>query len=164
MPASRTSISAAGTRCAACSDSASAGVAKRFLQQVEAALEQHVVDREGDEDANDVSVDTAGEEDEAAVTRRRRHCFGKFGPRLGELEREHRAEAAHLADRRIACRELLEARADHNAELFGALPESVALHLAEHFDRRHAGEGIAAERPAQTACGDAVDELRAASR
>ena len=49
------------------SDSASAGVAKRFLQQVESALEQRVVDREGHEDANDVSVDTAREQDEAAV-------------------------------------------------------------------------------------------------
>src|SRR6266550_5441064 len=110
MPASRTSISAGGTGCAADSDSASAGVAKRFLQQVEAALEQHVVDREGHEDANDVSVNTAREEDQAAVTCRRRHGLGEIGRELGELEREHGAEAAHLADSRIACGELLQAR------------------------------------------------------
>src|SRR5882724_5388381 len=79
MPSSRTSISAAGIGCAAGSDSASAGVAKRFLQQVEAALEQWVVDREGDEYANDVSVDTAREEDQAAVTGSRRHGFGQVG-------------------------------------------------------------------------------------
>src|SRR5438128_2603378 len=146
MPASRTSISAAGMGCAAGSDSASAGVAKRFLQQVEAALEQHVVDREGDEDTNDVSVDTAREEDQAAVTCRRRHCLGQVGRGLGELEREHRAEAAHLADSGIARRELLEARADPRAELFGVLPEAVALDLTEHLHRRDAGEGAPAER------------------
>src|SRR2546427_13280293 len=56
MPASRTST-AAGMGCAAGSDSASAGVAQRFLPQFEPALEQRVVDREGDENANDVSVD-----------------------------------------------------------------------------------------------------------
>src|SRR5712691_3482104 len=104
MPASRTSISAAGMECAAGSDSASAGVAKRFLQQVEPALEQRVVDREGDKDTNDVSVDTAREEDQAAVTCRRGHGLGQVGRRLGQLEGEHGAEAAHLADGCIPCR------------------------------------------------------------
>src|SRR5438876_8442544 len=151
MPASRTSISAAGMGCAAGSDSASAGVAKRFLQQVEAALEQHVVDREGHEDTNDVSVDTAREEDQAAVTCRRRHGLGQVGRRFAELEREHGAEAAHLADGRIACGELLQARADPRTELVGALPEEVTLDLAEHLDRCDAGEGVPAERTAETA-------------
>src|ERR1700704_5288777 len=51
IPVSRTLSPAAGMGGAAASDSASAGVAKRFLQQVEPALEQCVVDRQGDEDA-----------------------------------------------------------------------------------------------------------------
>src|SRR4051812_33480420 len=111
-PWSRTSISAAGMECAERSDSASACVAKRFLQQVESALEQRVVDREGDEDANDVSVDTAGEQDEAAVTCRRRHRLRQVRRRLGELESEHRPEAAYLADGGIPGCEQLEASTD----------------------------------------------------
>src|SRR5882724_9654420 len=105
MPVSRTSISPAGMGRAAGSDSASAGVAKRFLQQVETALEQRVVDREGDEYANDVSVDAAREEDQAAVTCRRRHGLGQVGRRLDQLEGEHGAEATHLADGCIPSRE-----------------------------------------------------------
>src|SRR5256885_6196697 len=120
MPWSRTSISAAGMECAADSGSASARVAKRFLQQVESALEQRVVDREGDEDANDVSVDTAREEDEAAVTCRRCHRLGQVRRRLGELESEHRPKAAHLADGRIPGGEQLEASPDSRAQLVGA--------------------------------------------
>src|SRR5206468_12537926 len=117
MPVSRTSISAAGMGCAAGSDSASAGVAKRFLQQVEPALQQRVVDREGDENANDVSVDTAREEDEAAVTRGGCHRLGQVGRRLGELEGEHWAEAAHLSDGCIPGCEKFEAGPDPGAEL-----------------------------------------------
>src|SRR6476660_7783879 len=124
MPVSRTSISAAGMGCAADFDSASAGVAKRFLQQVEAALEQHVVDREGDEDTNDVSVDTARKEDQAAVTGSRSHGLRPMGRGLSELEREHGPEPAHLADSRIARGKLLEPRADSHTELLGAPPES----------------------------------------
>src|SRR5947208_13159091 len=138
IPASRTSISAAGTGCAAGSESASAGVAKRFLQQVEPALEQWVVDRQGHEDANHVSVDTAREEDEAAVTCRRRDGFGQVGRRLGQLEGEHGAEPAHLAYGRIPCCELLEAGADSRTELFGPLAERIAFNLAENFDGRDA--------------------------
>src|SRR2546428_996527 len=123
MPASRTSISAAGMECAAGSDSASAGVAKRFLQQVEPALEQRAVDREGDEYANHVSVDTAREEDEAAVTCSRRHGFGQVGRRRRQLEAEHGAESAYFAHCCIACCELLETGADSRSELFGTLPE-----------------------------------------
>src|SRR3989442_9958535 len=138
MPASRTSISAAGMESAAGSDSASAGVAKRFLQQVEPALEQRVVDREGDENANDVSVDTAREEDEAAVTRGGRHRLGEVGRRLGELEREHGAEAAHLSDGCIPGCKLLQASPDPGAHLLGPLAERVALHLPGNLDGRHA--------------------------
>src|SRR5712691_280324 len=159
MPASRTSISAAGMECAAGSDSASAGVAKRFLQQVEPALEQRVVDREGNENANDVSVDTAREEDEAAVTRCGRHRLGEVGRRLDELEGEHGAEAPHLADGRVPGCELLEASPDPGAQLLGPLPECVALHLAEHLDRRDAREWVAAECPAEPTGRDAVDQL-----
>src|SRR6266550_3632806 len=130
MPASRTSISAAGMGCSAGSDSASAGVAKRFLQQVEAALEQRVVDREGDEDANHVSVDTAGEEDQAAVTCSRRHGFGQVGRRLDQLEGEHGAEPPHLAYGCVPRCELLEAGADPRSKLVGPLAEPIAFHLA----------------------------------
>src|SRR6266576_4213298 len=151
MPVSRTSISAAGMGCSAGSDSASAGVAKRFLQQVEAALEQRVVDREGDEYANHVSVDTAREEDQAAVTCRRRHCFGQVRRRLGQLEGEHGAEPAHLAYGCIPCCKLLEAGADSRSEIVGPLSERIAFHLAENFDGRDARERVAPEGPAEPA-------------
>src|SRR6266511_3295157 len=162
MPSSRTSISAAGMGCAAGSDSASAGVAKRFLQQVESTLEQRVVDREGDEDANDVSVDTAREEDQASLTCRRRHRLGQVGRRLRQLESEHGPEAAHVADGRVPGCEQLEASADPGAQLVGALAERVALHLAEHFDRGNARERIAAEGAAEPAGRDTVDQRRSA--
>src|SRR4051794_10478260 len=65
IPVRRTSISAAGMGSVDGSDSASAGVAKRFLQQVQPALEQGVVDRQRHQDANHVAVDTARKENEA---------------------------------------------------------------------------------------------------
>src|SRR4029077_14659223 len=100
IPSSRTSISAAGTRCDAGSVSASAGVAKRFLQQVQPALEERIVDREGHKDANHVPVDTARKQEEAAVACGRGHRLRELRGGVRQLESQHRPEPANLPDRR----------------------------------------------------------------
>src|SRR5438093_13499643 len=74
------------------SDSASVGVAKRFLQQVEPAPEKRVVNRERHEDADHVAVDAAREQDQTAFARRSRDRLREVRARVGQLEGEHRAE------------------------------------------------------------------------
>src|SRR6185312_4492214 len=54
--------------------SGSVRVAKRFLQEAEPALQQFVVDRERHEDADDVAIHAAGEQDEPALAGRRRYA------------------------------------------------------------------------------------------
>src|SRR5580765_4987284 len=163
IPSSRTSIAAAGTRCGAESASASAGVAKRFLQQVQPALEERIVDREGHEDANHVPVDTARQQDEAAVTCGRRHRLRELRGGVGQFEREHRPEPANLADGGIACRELLEARTNADAQIVRALAEPLACNLAEDLDRRRTGEGVPSEGAAEPAGWNRIHQLGRAS-
>src|SRR6266540_91647 len=76
--------------------SGSTCVAKRLLQQIESAVELLVGDRERHEDADHVAVDPAGEENEAALACNRSDTGSEVGRLLRELEREHRAEPAHL--------------------------------------------------------------------
>src|SRR5580765_4302786 len=159
IPSSRTSISAAGTRCGAESVSASAGVAKRFLQQIKPALEERVVDREGHEDANHVPVDTARQQDEAAVTCGRGHRLRKLRGGVGQLEGEHRPEPANLADRGVARRELLEASTNADAQVVGALAEPFACDLAQDLGRRGTGEGVPSEGPAEASGRNRVHQL-----
>src|SRR5207253_3081898 len=94
-PARRTS----GVVCAVCGAagvSGSACVAKRFLQQLEPVLELLVGDRERNEDADHVTVDAAGEQDEAARAGGSGYCRRDIPRRLRQPEREHRPHAAHL--------------------------------------------------------------------
>src|SRR6058998_3801639 len=95
MPVSRTAGVAAG---ACCAGSAGACVAKRFLQDGESPLELLVRRREWRQEADHVAVQAAREDDQPLLARGGGHGAGRVGTLFGELEREHRAEAADLAD------------------------------------------------------------------
>ena len=79
---------------------------------------------------------------------------------LHELEREHRAEPADLADGVDASRNRLEARPDPLADLVGAPAEVLARDLVQNGQRRRAGERVPAEGAAEAAGRDGVDDLR----
>src|SRR5207244_8540272 len=91
--------------------------AKAALEDVEAAFELLVADRERDQDADHVAVDAAREEHQPLLARLPRDTRRLLAVLLGQLEGDHRAEPAHLgAGRRHRVQPLAQARGD----LFGA--------------------------------------------
>src|SRR4051794_39144278 len=120
MPLSRTAGLAASRSSAAL---AGACVAKGFLQDPETALQLLVRGRERREQADHVAVEAAREQHEPLLPRCRRDRFGGVAALLCQLEREHRAEAAHLADDRMPRRDLVEPRAEEARDLLRAFAE-----------------------------------------
>ena len=136
--------SGAVSRPAAGSVAACACVAKRLLQELEPAVELLVRDHERDEDAYDVAVQAAGEEDEPALPRRLRGGLGERRgrplrlPILDELDRAHGAEAAHFADGLHPAGDGLERRANPPAHLVGPRAELIRRDLVEDGQRGRA--------------------------
>src|SRR3954447_17367656 len=93
-----------------------ASVAKCLLQQAEPALELLVRCGQRRQEPDHIPVEAAREEEQPLVERGRRRCLRRVGCRLAELERQHRAETAHLADDRLARCDLLESRPQERAE------------------------------------------------
>src|SRR5438105_13068683 len=91
--------------------------AKTSLQDVEALLELLVADREGDEDADDVAVDAAREEHQPLLAGLAGDACRLVARLLGQLERHHRADPAHLG---AGGRHRLEPLAQATAELLRA--------------------------------------------
>ena len=142
---------------------------------VEPAVEILVGRDERDEDADDVAVQAAREKDQAALARgRRRRASRASAPAPSsrgrdELEREHRAEPAHLADRRPRARRSPRAAPQPRAELRPRAPEVRGRDLVEHGeplprtragcrrtcrrDRRGAAASITSARPVTAASG-----------
>src|SRR5262249_25389614 len=145
--------------------SAGAGVDKRLLQDLETPGEIVVVDDQRDEDADHVAVRAAREEDQASLSGVRGRLLGELRGRLlalavgDELEGEHRAEAAHLADLVDAARDLVQPRAQVVAELLGVRAELVLGDLVEHRYGRRAGNRVSAERSAEAAGLGSVHDL-----
>src|SRR5205085_11177515 len=86
---------------ASVSGAVGASVAKCLLQQAEPALELLVRCGQRRQEPDDVAVEAAREEEQPLLEGgcRRRLC--RLRGRLAQLEREHRAEAAHLTDERL---------------------------------------------------------------
>src|SRR4051794_18863590 len=119
--------------------------AKAPLQDVETALELFVTDREGDEDADHVAVDAAREEQQALLAGLARDPGRLVTILLRQLERHHRAEAAHLgAVGRHRGQALVQAAADR----LGA--RAPVLDGVEDRERGRARQRIAAEGAAET--------------
>ena len=104
----------------------------------------------GDEDADAVAVDAAGDEQEAAArappstTALGELGLGLLRGRVGdELDRQHRAEAAHVADRGPALLPGEHARADRLAEPRRALDEALLVDHVEHGERRRLRDRVA---------------------
>src|SRR3954467_12346517 len=66
------------------------------LQDVEPLVQFFVADREWDEDAYDVPVDAAGEQQQPLLARLARDAARLVACALGQLDRDHRSDAAHL--------------------------------------------------------------------
>ena len=75
----------------------------------------------------------------------------KVIPFLDELDADHAAEAAHIADAVVFREPFLVARHDLLADGEGAVGEVVALHDLDGLERGRAGERVAAERAADRA-------------
>src|SRR5262245_7804943 len=106
------------------SATALAGGVKRLLQELEAAVEILVADRERREQADHVPVEAAGEEQQAALEGGRDDRRGAVRRAFGELERQHRPEPAHLADLRPRGGERIEPRPHRLAEPLGRRAEA----------------------------------------
>src|SRR6478752_9253957 len=112
---------------------------KTALEDVEAALEIGVRDRERDEDADDVAVEPAREEHQPLFARRRRDPRRLLTGLLRQLDRDHRAEPAHLGARG---RHRLEPLAEPPADLLR--PRARLLERVEDRVRRRTGDRVAA--------------------
>src|SRR3954452_18177871 len=128
--------------------------AKAALEDVEAALELVVANRKGDEDADHVAVDAAREEQQATLAGLARDSRRLLPVLLGQLDRDHGAEAAHL--RPLGC---------HRGDQFLQSPPDClgararALERVEDRERRGTGERVAAERPAEAPGRDGVHQV-----
>src|SRR5687768_17781966 len=90
---------------------APASGAKRLLQDGEPLVELVGRDVERREQPDDVPVEPAGEKDEPALESGVDDGLGTIARPFRELERQHRAEPANLADHRVSGRDIVEARA-----------------------------------------------------
>src|SRR5262249_19579493 len=134
MPLRRTAGTAAGRSSAG---SAGACVANRLIQDRQATLQLFVSGRERRQQTDHAAVEAAREEHEAVLTRACRECLRRVAVALGQLEREHRAEAPHLADdRRVPGGDLVEPRAEKGRDLLGALAEARCCQLVEDGECR----------------------------
>src|SRR5436190_17814904 len=120
MPLSRT----AGSPVSSMSGAVGASVAKCLLQQVEPAFEILVARGQRREEPDYVSVEAAREEEQPLLERGRGRRLRGVGGRLAQLECEHRAEPAHLADQRLPGGDLLESRSQEGAHAVGAVGEA----------------------------------------
>ena len=136
--------------------------AQRGLERVEPVGQVAVLDRDRRQQPDHVAVEPAREQQQPALTRGGDHGGGQLRLRRAvrdELEREHRAEAAHVADAFELAGEALQPRADLAAERLGAGAERRRRDRVEHDRRGGAGDRVAAERAAQPARPDGVHQL-----
>ena len=129
----------------------------------EALVELVRRDVERGQQADDVAVEAAGEEDEAALEGGVDDRLRAIRRALGELEGEHRAEPAHLADLRVRARRGRRAARGASSPSSPRAGEELGLgDDVEHGERGGARERIAAERPTETAGRHRVHDLGAA--
>ena len=115
-----------------------------------------------------VPVDTGLQQQQPALHRGVDHGLGELGRGLlrravgDELDREHRAEAAHLADRREALLPGEHAGAQRLADRDGALAEALLVDHVEDGERGGVGDRVADVRAADGAVVRRVHDLRLA--
>src|SRR4029077_17744668 len=124
---------------------------ERLLEQGQALFQLLVRHGQGGKEPDDVPVEATGKEEQAALEGHIDDRLGAIGRPLGELERDHRAEPAHVPDRRMRRRERVEPCTQRLAKPCGALEELRLAHRLEHGDGGRARERVAAERPAEAA-------------
>src|SRR5213595_176601 len=105
MPLRRT---AGASSTGAVSGALGASVAKCLLQQDEPALELFVGCGERREEPDDVPVEAARKQEQSLLERGRSRRLRGVRRRLTQLDRQHGAEAAHLAYQWLPRRDLLE--------------------------------------------------------
>src|SRR4051812_48354725 len=126
------------------------------LQDVEPLVQFLVADRERNEDADDVSVDPAREQQQSLLARLAGDAARLLAGPLGQLDGDHRTDPAHL---RAFGRHRVEASAELRADLFCA--RALTLERIENRDRRRARERVAAECAAEAAGRNGVHDLGA---
>ena len=123
-------------------------------QASERLVQLRIGDHERAEDADAVRVDAGLQQQQAAPCGLLGHPRGELGRGLlrrgilDELDREHRAEPADVADLRMALLPRRHPAADGLADAAGALDEALVLEDVEHGERRRLRDGIADVRAA----------------
>src|SRR5215469_15871431 len=150
-PPMRAWIGGARSGAAAELRSACHGLLERALHDLEALLDNFIGGGERHEDARHISVDAAGEEDQAVLEALLRPALGEAcrgllgGAVLYQFDRDHAPETAHLADagEAIAGGELVHAPHDTLADLGTALEQVFLLEYLQDRERAGAGNRIA---------------------
>src|SRR5436305_594346 len=116
--------------------------AKSLLENGQSPLELLVGRRERRQQADDIAVQPARQEDEALLAGRGRDGARRVAVLLAQLEREHRTEPAHLADDvAVRRRDRVEPGAKQCRDLVRALPEARRGQLVEHREAGSARDG-----------------------
>ena len=141
---------------------------ERVFPDGERLVELGVGEHERAEDADRVAVHAGLQQQQPSLHRRVDHGLGELGRGLlrravgDELDREHGAEAAHVADGREALLPGEHPRAQRLADRDGALAEALLVDHVEDGERRGLGDGVADERAADGAVVRRVHDLRLA--
>src|SRR6476469_6987870 len=138
-------------------DEVSDGGGERLLEDVETLAEQLVARGERRQEAEDVAVRAARQGDETVGVAGLVDGAGQGGiggqvaGTVDELDGEHGAATADVANLRVLLREGLEARAEEGLDLLGAAAEVLLLHRLDGPERGGAGDGVATVGAAEAA-------------
>src|SRR6476469_602697 len=149
-------------------DEVSDGGGERLLEDVETLAEQLVARGERRQEPEDVAVRAARQGDETLgvaglVDGAGQRGVGREVARaVDELDREHGAATADVADLRVLLGERLEARHEEGLDLLGAAAEVLLLHRLDGTECGRTGDRVAAVGAAEAAGVDRVHDVRAA--
>ncbi|CAM2137885.1 hypothetical protein PT2222_100011 [Paraburkholderia tropica] len=143
------------------------GFLDRLFEDRERFVEHVVLDRQREQEAHDVRVHAANQQQQAAVQRGGLHALREVGvgvarARLAEFDGVHRARAAHVGDLRHFRLHRVELGLELVAELRGALAELFFFDDLDHRVRRRHGQRVARVRAAEAAGRCRVHDFRAA--
>ena len=136
-----------------------------LLDDAQGVAKEVLADDERGQEAQDVAVGTRGQHQHALGRAERRHLGRHLGRRLlrpwsHELDRDHRATAADVADDGVARLQVAQERQHHLADAPRGRDEVLLLDRRDRAECRGAGDRVAAVRAAEPTDVRGVHELR----
>src|SRR5690606_17927636 len=135
----------------------------------DAFFQLRVGNGDGHQEADDVVVGAARQQDQALLARTGDDLAYQLGSRLAvvtafeQLDGDHRTQAAHVTDHLVLLGDLVQAAFQLLADSVGTLQQLLLVEHLEHGQGRGAGKRAAGVGAAQAAGSDGVHDLRLAA-